>query len=234
MENTAVRMIRVLIADDHPVVRQGIRAALSSEELEVVAEASDGRELLAAAVLLKPDVVVVDVRMPNLGGLQALRAIREKCPHARAVLFTSYADEDYVRAAMAAGASAYLLKGSDGQELLGVVRRVAAGENLLDQERVTRITSLHRELDLAMAAVPPGELQELTRREREILIHIAKGLAPGQIAQALEVSRNTVKSHTRHLFQKIGVANRAEAILWAVGRGLIAPADVRAPGLEEK
>ncbi len=199
-------MIRVLVADDHPVVRQGLCTMLELEDdIEVVARAADGEEAVMMARREHPDITLLDVQMPVLDGIEALRRIRADDPEARVIVLTTYRNEDYIFPSLRAGARGYLLKDSSREELAGAIRAVAAGESLLDP-------------DMVDAARDAGGL---TGRELEVLRLMADGQSNGQIATALYVSENTVKTHVSKIFAKLGCRDRAAAVLLAWKRHLI-------------
>ncbi|HSP64685.1 MAG TPA: response regulator transcription factor [Candidatus Deferrimicrobium sp.] len=199
-------MIRVLVADDHPVVRQGLCTMLELEDdIEVVARAADGEEAVMLARREHPDITLLDVQMPVLDGIEALRQIRADDPDARVIVLTTYRNEDYIFPSLRAGARGYLLKDSSREELTGAIRAVAAGESLLDP-------------DMVDAAKDAGGL---TSRELEVLTLMADGHNNGQIASALYVSENTVKTHVSKIFAKLGCRDRAAAVLVAWKRRLI-------------
>jgi DNA-binding NarL/FixJ family response regulator len=199
-------VIRVLVADDHPVVRQGLCTMLELEDdIEVVARAADGEEAVMMARREHPDITLLDVQMPVLDGIEALRRIRAEDPEARVIVLTTYRNEDYIFPSLRAGARGYLLKDSSREELAGAIRAVAAGESLLDP-------------DMVDAAKDAGGL---TSRELEVLTLMADGHNNGQIATALYVSENTVKTHVSKIFAKLGCRDRAAAVLVAWKRHLI-------------
>ena len=199
-------MIRVLVADDHPVVRQGICTMLELEDdILVVGRAADGEEAVALARSEHPDITLLDVQMPTLDGIEALRRIRADDPDARVIVLTTYRNEDYIFPSLREGARAYLLKDASREELAGAIRAVAAGESLLDPEMVD-------------AARHDGGL---TARECDVLRLMADGHNNAQIATALFVSENTVKTHVSNIFTKLGCRDRAAAVLIAWKRHLI-------------
>jgi DNA-binding NarL/FixJ family response regulator len=199
-------VIRVLVADDHPVVRQGICTMLELEDdIEVVGRAADGEEAVLLAREHHPDITLLDVQMPILDGIEALRRIRADDPGARVIVLTTYRNEDYIFPSLRAGARAYLLKDASREELASAIRAVAAGESLLDPEMVS-------------AAHDDGGL---TARECEVLRLIADGMNNAQIATALFVSENTVKTHVSNIFTKLGCRDRAAAVLQSWRRHLI-------------
>jgi DNA-binding NarL/FixJ family response regulator len=208
--------IRVLLVDDHAVVREGLRAFLELQDgIEVAGEAADGEESVDAAVRLQPDVVLMDLVMPRLDGVAAMRALRERVPQARVIVLTSFLDDDKLMPALRAGAAGYLLKNAEPQELARAVRKAHAGETLLDPAVAARLVE---------ALAGPGEaepLDRLTPREREVLELIGRGFANKRIAQELGVSEKTVKTHVGHVLAKLGVNDRTQAAVVAVRAGLV-------------
>jgi NarL family two-component system response regulator LiaR len=204
-------VIRVLIADDHAVVRQGLRTFLDlQEDIEVVAEAADGAEAIAAAARLEPDIVLIDLVMPGVDGIEALRRLREQVPHARAIVLSSFVDDDKLFPAIRAGAAGYLLKDVQPQELVEAIRTVHGGGALLHPQVAARL------LD---------ELTEdpLTPREREVLVLIGRGMPNKLIARELSLSEKTVKAHVSSILAKLGVSDRTQAALYAVREGIVGP-----------
>jgi NarL family two-component system response regulator LiaR len=208
--------IRVLIVDDHAVVREGLRAFLETqEELEVVGEAVDGNEAVQAASRLGPDVILMDLVMPELDGVGAMRALRERVPDARVIVLTSFLDEDKLLPAIRAGAAGYLLKNADPKELARAVRAAHAGEALLDPVVAARLVE-------TLAADGREEpIDRLTPREREVLVLIGRGFPNKRIAQELGLAEKTVKTHVGHVLAKLGVTDRTQAAVLAVRAGLV-------------
>jgi len=209
-------MIRVIIADDHGVVRAGLRGLLTAAGLEVTGEAGTGVEVVSLARALHPDVVLLDVRMPEMDGLQALAAIKSAMPDISVVMLTVYASTEYLSLAIAAGAAGYLLKDAEPDEIVRVVRAAAAGDRVID-------ASLLQSVLEHMPVLEGSVLQQadLTHQELRVLKLIALGLNNDAIAETLVVSRNTVKTHVRHIFEKLGVSDRTQAAIWAVRNGLV-------------
>jgi NarL family two-component system response regulator LiaR len=212
-------VIRVLIADDHGVVREGLRAFLAlQDDIEVVAEAADGEEAVDAVQRLAPDVALVDLVMPGVDGIEAIRRIRALDTATRVVVLTSFVDEDKMLPAVRAGAVGYLLKDVQPQELVGAIRTVHDGGTLLHP---TVIEELVREV--SRDGERPAADNPLTQREREVLALIARGRANKAIAFELGVAEKTVKTHVGHVLAKLGVADRTQAALHAVRAGLDGP-----------
>ncbi|MGH2995206.1 MAG: response regulator [Gaiellaceae bacterium] len=216
-------MIRVLIADDQALVRGGFRMILEAQkDIEVVGEASDGREALAQARALEPDVVLMDIRMPELDGLEATRQLISGDGSARVLMLTTFDLDEYVYEAMKAGASGFLLKDVRPEQLAEAVRVVAAGDSLLAPAITQRLIAEF------VRRPPPGsgaptELSELTERELEVLKLIARGLSNGEIASALFLSEATVKTHVTHVLTKLKLRDRVQAVVLAYESGLVLP-----------
>jgi DNA-binding NarL/FixJ family response regulator len=193
-------MIRVLVADDHPVVLHGLCTMLEIEDdIRVVARASDGAEAVAQARETKPDIILMDVQMPNVDGIEALRRIRAEDPEAKVIVLTTYRNEDYLFPSLQAGARGYLLKDASREELASAIRKVAAGESLLDPA----LMSMNR------------PEYNLTSREMDVLRLMAEHCNNAQIAKRLFVSENTVKTHISNIFAKLSCSDRAAAVLIA-------------------
>jgi DNA-binding NarL/FixJ family response regulator len=212
-------MIRILIADDHAVVREGLRAFLELQDgLEVVGEAEDGTAAVVEAERLEPDVVLMDLVMPRLDGVGAMRELRRRMPRARVIVLTSFLDDDRLLPAIRAGAAGYLLKDVEPSELARAVYAAHAGEAMLDPAAAARLVEAVAD---GQAASAPEELERLTRREREVLELIARGRSNKRIAFELGISEKTVKAHVGRLLAKLGVTDRTQAALLAVRRGLV-------------
>jgi len=210
--------IRVLVVDDHAVVREGLRAFLELQDgIEVVGEAADGQEAVEQAASLRPDVILMDLVMPRLDGLAAMRALREGLSGARVIVLTSFLDDDKLLPALRAGAAGYLLKNAQPQELARAVRAAHAGQALLDPVVAARLV----ETLAANGGVEP--LDRLTPRERQVLLLIGRGFANKRIARELELSEKTVKTYVGHVLAKLGVADRTQAAVVAVRAGLVDP-----------
>lgn len=199
--------IRVVIVDDHQLVRSGVRVLLASDpELDVVAEATNGEEGVAAAVAADADVVLMDLSMPEVDGVQATEAIRSRFPDCRVLVLTSFSDQSRIMAALNAGAEGYLLKDSDPDEIAAAIRSVHAGESPLDPKAARVLLESRRVRQ---------ETVSLTDREREVLLLVTSGLANKQIGRRLGISERTVKAHLTNVFQRLGVSDRTQAALWA-------------------
>jgi DNA-binding NarL/FixJ family response regulator len=210
--------IRILIADDHTLFRDGLRALLNSiPEMEVAGEASTGEEVISQAAALQPDVVLMDIQMPGVNGIQATRRIVSTSPHIGIIVVTMFEDDDSVFAAMRAGARGYILKGADQAEMLRAIRAVASGEALFGPAIAQRLMSF---FSRPPSAALPTVFPELTDREREILNLIAQGYNNAEIAARLVLSPKTVRNHISNIFSKLQVADRAQAIIRARQAGL--------------
>jgi DNA-binding NarL/FixJ family response regulator len=212
------RPVRILIADDHAVVREGLRAVLGSEpDMEVVGEAATGKEVLERAADLRPDVILMDIQMPGINGIEATRRIIAANQEIGVVILTMYEDDDSIFSAMRAGARGYVLKGAHPSQILKVLRAVADGEAYFGPEIARRL------MDFFSAPKPPSPAEafpELTTRERDILDLIAQGHSNAKIARRLYLSPKTVGNHISHIFTKLQVADRAQAIIRAREAGM--------------
>ncbi|QQD76813.1 response regulator transcription factor [Curtobacterium sp. YC1] len=203
--------MRVLLVDDHALVRSGLRAVLATtDDCEVVGEAATGEEAVALTPVLRPDVVVMDLSMPGAGGVEATRGVRAASPTTRVLVLTTFSDDDRVRAALAAGATGYLLKDATPDDVVAAVRAAARDEAPIDP-RVARA--------LLPGARVAGPGPDLPPRERDVLVRIARGMSNRQIATELGIAERTVKVHVGSLFRRIGVADRTSAALWARDHG---------------
>jgi DNA-binding NarL/FixJ family response regulator len=218
-----VARIRILIADDHALVREGVRALLGlSEEFDVVGEAADGREAIEACRRLEPDVVLMDVAMPGLGGLEATLAIKDEKPQTRILVLTQYADREYVSRFLKAGASGYVLKNAAGSDLAAAIRAVHKGGLVLDPE-VARDAVQSGVSGSVAAAIASGEepYDALTDREKQVLKLVAEGKSNKEVAELLEISVKTAMSHREHLMEKLGLHSRTDLIKFALKLGVI-------------
>jgi DNA-binding NarL/FixJ family response regulator len=210
-------VIRVLIVDDHAVVRRGLRTFLElQDEIEVVGEAEDGDEAVAAVEELGPDVVLMDLVMPRVDGIEAIRQVRERRPATRVIALTSFVDDDKLFPAVRAGAAGYLLKDVQPQDLVAAIRTVHRGDSLLHPAAAARLMA-----ELASDDGRADPSTSLTPREREVLVLIARGLPNKVIARDLGVSEKTVKTHVSNLLGKLGLTDRTQAALFAVREGLL-------------
>lgn len=211
-------MIRVLIADDQPLVRSGFRMVIEERpDLELVGEASDGAQAIELTRELDPDIVLMDVRMPNLDGVEATRRLVESGTRARVLVLTTFDLDEYVYAAIRAGASGFLLKDVEPAELVDAIRVVAAGNSLFGPAATERL--------LTRFAEPPRgrSLDELTDREKEILQLLATGLSNAELAEQLFLSETTVKTHVSSILRKLHVRDRVQAVIAAYDAGLVSP-----------
>jgi NarL family two-component system response regulator LiaR len=203
-----------VIVDDHAVVREGLRTFLSlQDDFEVVGEAADGREALTVVADTRPDVVLMDLVMPNVDGIAAMRELRRRAPESRVVVLTSFLEDERVLPALRAGAAGYLLKNVQPQELARAVRLADAGETMLDPAVAARLVE-------SLSAGEGGELDELTARERDVLRLLAGGYANKRIALELGIAEKTVKTHVSHVLSKLGVSDRTQAALVATRHGV--------------
>lgn len=216
-DGSVLLTIKVLIADDHEVVRTGIRSIVSQDpDIEVVGEATTGEETVAMAIEMEPDVVLLDIRMPGNDGLNALGRIKLDRPRMPIVVLSTYDNPTYVARAVALGANGYLMKTATHNEVIDAVKRASEGENIWTREELRRVTGA-----LATPRLSDDIEVPLTRRESEVLRQLAHGLTNKEIAQALGISYETVKEHVQHILRKVGVADRTQAAVWAVRKGLV-------------
>ncbi len=214
--------IRVLIADDQSLVRAGFRLVLEHhDDLEVIGEAANGEEAIHSTGRLEPDVVLMDIRMPELDGIAATREITRRFP-ARVLVLTTYDLDEYVYDALQAGASGFLLKDTPPEQLAAGIRAVAAGEALLAPTVTRRLIEEFARVRPAPQA-RPKELDDLTPREFDVLRHLARGLSNAEIAEQLFLSDTTVKTHVAHLLGKLGLRDRVQAVVLAYESGLVTP-----------
>jgi len=204
--------IRVVVADDHPIVRQGVVALLQAGAgIEVIAEVADGRQALSAAVTKDPDVVLMDLRMPEMDGVEATRAVRNRCPDVAVLVLTTYDTDEAIVRAVEAGAAGFMLKDSPTEDLVDAVRRAASGETVL-------APPITRRLEQRLHKVSPDAL---TAREIDVLREVANGNTNAEIAQRLHISEATVKTHLIHIYDKLAVSDRAAAVARAYEKGVL-------------
>lgn len=209
--------ISIMVADDHEITRDGIVANLTSQsDFMVVGQASDGLEAVERAGALKPDIVLMDLRMPKIDGVEAMIRIKQENPDIKFLVFTTYSDDDYIFAAIKAGAKGYLLKDSSRGDLFSAIRAVARGESLLQPIVTSKVLDRLAELSRRTA---PGET--LSDREVEVLRLMAAGEANKDIADNLSITQSTVKTHITSIFQKLNVTTRTEAVTTALKKGII-------------
>jgi DNA-binding NarL/FixJ family response regulator len=214
------RRVRVLIVDDDDLMRAGLRGVLASDErIELVGEANDGRQAVYRTRLLKPDVVLMDVRMPDLDGISATRELLTAFPEVRVVILTTFEQDDYIFGALSAGASGFLLKRTRPEELIAAIHTIAAGDSLLSPSVTSRVIE-------RMAGQPSPDatrdarLQELTPRETEVLSLMARGLSNAEIAATLVIEESTVKTHVKRILAKLDARDRVQAVIFAYESGL--------------
>ena len=213
--------IRLMIVDDHEVVRMGIRAAFELEtDISVVGEASNGEEAIAKVSVFGPQVILMDVQMQSMSGIEACREIKSMHPTISILMFTSFADEEAVLNSIIAGANGYLLKNVGRAELLKTIRLIATGQSLLDPTATKKVMDRMHALANGTARVP-GE--DLTEREREVLALVTRGYTNKQVAEALYMSEKTARNHVSHILEKLGLSRRSEAAAFAVEHRLVPP-----------
>jgi two-component system, NarL family, response regulator NreC len=212
-------MISIMLADDHPIVRQGLKALLESEQnFQLVGEAGDGLEAVRLAIRLKPDVLVTDVMMPGLNGLEVTRQVTKSLPQTRVIILSMYTDDSYVLEALKNGATGYVLKDSQATDLVEAIREVAAGNKYLSPPLSERELELYAQ---RIELVPSDPYELLTTREREVLHLVAEGRTSAEIAQQLFISPRTAEGHRANLMRKLGMQNNAELVRYALKRGIV-------------
>jgi len=219
------KSIRLLLADDHAVVRAGTRELLERQpDLDIVGEAADGEEAVRLTHELQPDVVVMDVRMPRLSGVEATRRIKAQCPEVRVLVLTAHDDDEYVFALLQAGANGYLLKTAEIEKVVEAIRAVAAGQSMLAPTVAGKVVAQFTSGKSLPEALTNSQNQYdgLTDRELGILKLVGKGLSNKQIGKEIFISDRTVQAHLSNIFSKLGVSSRTEAVMYAVRKGWIA------------
>ena len=222
-------LVRVLVVDDQELVRTGLRGILRSRfGFEIVGELSSGEGVVEAVATLSPDVVVMDVRMPNVDGVEATRRLREAADQPPVLVLTTFDDEEVLAGALRAGAAGFLLKGVPAEDLQRAVRAVADGDSWLDPSVTGRVLSAYR--DRAAPAAPGPAVDVLTPRERDVLALIGEGLSNTEIAETLVLGEGTIKTHVGHIFAKLQLRDRAAAVVFAFDHGLVKPGLGRSGG----
>ncbi|HKI57953.1 MAG TPA: response regulator transcription factor [Trueperaceae bacterium] len=213
-------MTRLLLCDDHAMFRQGLRSILETEDdFRIIGEASTGREAVRYALETRPDVVLMDIQMPELDGVAATKAVLAEHPDAKVIILTMYRQDKYVFEAIKVGARGYLLKDADANDLIDAIRRVAAGETLLNAEMAASILDEFRKVG-ELPDHPDHKISELTEREEDILRLLAQGSSNQEIAQSLGVSEKTVRNRLSEIFSKLRLNNRTQAALYALREGI--------------
>ncbi|MFK3985563.1 response regulator [Micromonospora sp. NPDC050397] len=219
-----LRPVRILLADDQPLLRTGFRMVLSAEEnLDIVGEAGDGAEAVELARRLLPDVVLMDIRMPRMDGVAATRAIVDARLPVRVLILTTFDLDEYVVGALRAGASGFLAKDVPAEDLVTAIRTVAAGEAVVAPRILRRLLDRFADLLPDPTASQPKALDVLTERERQVLVHIARGLSNAEIARTLSISETTIKTHVGHVLTKLCLRDRVQAVVFAYESGLVRP-----------
>lgn len=214
--------VRVLIADDHPMVREGLLSMLNEEGIEVVGEAATGREAIDLASQVQPSVILMDVRMPDLDGLEATRLLHERQPSLPIIIVTTFENPAYMAKAVAVGAAGYILKGASRDQLLYAVRAAAEGGMLWDRNLMQQVVlKTAQDLPAVLSSQDEQLVEPLTTREREILTLIAQGMNNREISETLSVTVSTVKTHIEHILSKLQASDRVQAAVWAVRHGYV-------------
>jgi len=208
--------VKLLIADDHEVIRTGLASLLAGSNIEIVGEAANGKEAVKQAEQLRPDVILLDIRMPDGDGLATLEKLRAKVPESRVVMLSTYDNPTYIARAVALGASDYVLKGSSREDLLATLEAAAAGESPSRSGELRRVAGA-----MKIRQVIDDDDVPLTQRETQVLRHVALGLSNKEIGRSLEISVETVKEHVQNILRKIAVSDRTQAAVWAVRKGLV-------------
>jgi DNA-binding NarL/FixJ family response regulator len=208
--------VKLLVCDDHEVIRSGLATLFAGSEIEIVGEAATGKDSLKQALKLKPDVILLDIRMPDGDGLSTLEKIRAKMPTAKVVMLSTYDNPTYVARAVALGANDYVLKGSSKDNMISVIVTCARGESPSHVGEMRRIATAMK----VRQAIDDDDVP-LTQRETQVLRHVALGLSNKEIGKSLEISVETVKEHVQNILRKISVTDRTQAAVWAVRKGLV-------------
>ena len=208
--------VKLLIADDHELIRTGLASLLAGSNIEIVAEAANGKEAVKAAEQHKPDVILLDIRMPDGDGLGTLEKLRAKVPDSKVVMLSTYDNPTYIARAVALGACDYVLKGSKREDLITTIEAAAAGESPSKAGELRRVASA-----MKIRQVIDDDEVPLTQRETQVLRHVALGLSNKEIGRSLEISVETVKEHVQNILRKLAVNDRTQAAVWAVRKGLV-------------
>jgi DNA-binding NarL/FixJ family response regulator len=208
--------VRLLICDDHEVIRTGLACLLAGTDIQIVAEAANGKDAIKAALKEKPDVILLDIRMPDGDGLSTLEKLRAKIPESRVVMLSTYDNPTYIARAVALGACDYVLKGSPREDIIATITAAAAGESPSRSGEMKRIAAA-----MKVRQVIDDDDVPLTQRETQVLRHVALGLSNKEIGRSLEISVETVKEHVQNILRKIAVSDRTQAAVWAVRKGLV-------------
>jgi DNA-binding NarL/FixJ family response regulator len=223
------RPVRVLLVDDDDLMRAGLRSVLSSDDgIEVVGEAGDGRAALDEIRKLRPDLVLMDIRMPDLDGISATREVLAAEPAIRVVVLTTFEEDDYIFEALSAGASGFLLKRTKPEELIAAIHTVADGDSLLSPSVTRRV--IDRMAGQPAAALSGARLEALTPREREVLELVGRGLSNQEIAEAFFIEESTVKTHVKRILMKLGLRDRVQAVILAYETGVIRTGSAKLSG----
>ena len=208
--------IRLLICDDHEVIRTGLACLLAGTDIQIVAEAANGKDVIKAALKEKPDVILLDIRMPDGDGLSTLEKLRAKIPESKVVMLSTYDNPTYIARAVALGACDYVLKGSAREDIIATIVAAAAGESPSRSGEMKRIAAA-----MKVRQVIDDDDVPLTQRETQVLRHVALGLSNKEIGKSLEISVEAVKEHVQTILRKIAVSDRTQAAVWAVRKGLV-------------
>ncbi len=208
--------IRLLVCDDHEVIRTGLISLLAGSDIEIIAEASNGKEAVEQAEVHRPDVILLDIRMPDGDGLSTLKKLRTAVPDSRVVMLSTYDNPTYIARAVALGASDYVLKGSTREAIVATITAAAEGESPSRSGELRRVAGA-----MKIRQVLDDDEVPLTQRETQVLRHVALGLSNKEIGRSLEISVETVKEHVQNILRKIAVSDRTQAAVWAVRRGLV-------------
>jgi DNA-binding NarL/FixJ family response regulator len=208
--------VRLLICDDHEVIRTGLACLLAGTDIQIIAEAANGKDAIKAALKDKPDVILLDIRMPDGDGLSTLEKLRAKVPESKVVMLSTYDNPTYIARAVALGACDYVLKGSPRDDIVATILAAAAGESPCRSGEMKRIAAA-----MKVRQVIDDDDVPLTQRETQVLRHVALGLSNKEIGRSLEISVETVKEHVQNILRKIAVSDRTQAAVWAVRKGLV-------------